>query len=45
MFEKVEEKEGGACLILGAGAWPLIGGGGGLLERGWLFEEYGITYN
>ena len=26
MFEKVGEKEGGACLILGAGAWPLIGG-------------------
>ena len=30
-------------MILGARGWPFIGGGD-LLERGWLFEEYGITY-
>ena len=29
-------------MILGARGWLLIVGGEGLLERGWLFEEYGI---
>ena len=30
-------------MILGARGWPLIVGGGGLLERGWLFEELHIS--
>ena len=42
---KSGKKGGGRLFDFRGSGVAAYWGEGGLLERGWLFEEYGITYN